>query len=105
MLVEEITSQENQVQLVDAQRHAVNAGNTLRQLTDRLTHLATQLDTTTAEPMASELQTGIQAVCHDLLDDAAATLHQLGSMTDDDIVRRRLEVCDLAERLASHDAA
>ena len=42
---------------------------------------------------------------NDLLDDAAATLQQLGTMTTDDIVRRRLDVCDLAERLASHDAA
>lgn len=87
----------------DVQRHVGDIGLTIRQLMGRLAQLSCRLEQEDA--LSLELRDGVHTVCRDLLDDAAETLHRLGSMSEDDIIRRHLEASDLVERLAAHGAA
>jgi hypothetical protein len=87
----------------DVQRHVGDVGATIRQLMGHLDHLARRLEQ--EDILSLELRDGVHAVCGDLLDDAAETLHRLGSMSEEDILRRHLEASDLVERLAAHGAA
>ena len=87
----------------DVQRHVGDIGVTICQLMEHLAQLARRLEQEDA--LSVELRDGVHAVCGDLLDDAAETLYRLGTMSEEDIVLRHLEVSDLVERLAAHGVA
>lgn len=69
----------------------------------RLDHLSSNcfIPAQAAGYLPGELRGGLQAVRSDLLCDALDTLNMLAHMSEDDAMRRRAEIADLAARLSA----
>lgn len=82
------------------QLHIGDVANALRTLDARLAKLIERIDPESNPLLTDELRHGVAAVRNDLLRDAADTLARLAFITDEDILRRHIELVDLSERLA-----
>lgn len=85
-----------------AQSALLEIAEDLRRADLRLQQVVDALDPESAEALHEELVTIAQCVRTDLLSDAIDTLCSLGYRTEDEAMRRRLELFDALDRLCVH---
>ena len=83
-----------------AQSVLLEIAEDLRRADRRLSDVVESLDPESAEALHEELVSVAQCVRADLLSDAIETLYALGHRTEDEALRRRLELFDVLDRLS-----
>ena len=85
-----------------AQSVLLEIAEDLRRADQRLQDVVDALDPDSAEALHEELVSIAQCVRTDLLADAIDTLYSLGYRTEDEAMRRRMELFDALDRLCVH---
>lgn len=83
-----------------AQSVLLEIAEDLRRADRRLAAVVESLDPDSAEALHEEVVSVAQCVRADLLSDAIETLHALGHRSEDEALRRRLELFDVLDRLS-----
>ncbi len=83
-----------------AQSVILEIAEDLRRADRRLAEVVESLDPESAEALHEELVSVAQCVRTDLLSDAIETLYALSCRTEDEALRRRLELFDALDRLS-----
>ena len=85
-----------------AQSQLIEIAEEIRRADQRLSQVVESLDPESSEALHEELVSVAECVRTDLLSDAIETLMSLGYRSEEEALKRRLELFDALDRLCTH---